>query len=249
MSSGGPPRLICFHHAGAGVSAFARWQSALGTAAEVVPVLLPGRGLRIRERRITDPDRLISELDSLIGPLLDRPFAFYGHSLGGLVAHTCAAALQRAGGPLPQLVAVGAVLPPHLRSPVLAAATLPDDELLHRLVDHGVLPPGAIDPEETGMWRRRVLPALRDDLQLGEALCRAADGQTLNSRLLALAGRTDPIASPGGIAQWARYAAAGFELRMVEGGHFFVRERTAPTLLAEVLDGLGAAPGLVSSVA
>ncbi|WP_254897962.1 thioesterase II family protein [Kitasatospora sp. NA04385] len=248
MSTGGPPRLICFHHAGAGVSAFARWQSAMGSAAEVVPVLLPGRGPRIREQRITDPDRLIAELDSLIGPLLERPFAFYGHSLGGLVAHTYAAALQRSGRPLPRLVAVGAVLPPHLRSPVLAAAALPDDGLLHRLVDHGVLPPGAVDPQETGLWRRRVLPALRDDLRLGEALC-AAGGAALHSPVLAVAGRGDAIATPEGVAQWSRYALDGFELRTVPGGHFFVRERTLPALLAGVLGEAAAAPRLVSSAA
>ncbi|MFI9782632.1 thioesterase II family protein [Kitasatospora sp. NPDC051984] len=237
MSGTPPPRLICFHHAGAGISAFARWQSVIGPSADVVPLLLPGRGPRIRERRITDPDRLVAELDSLIEPLLDRPFALYGHSLGGLVAHAWAAARQRSGGPQPELVALGAVLPPHLRSPVLAAAALPDPELLRRLVGYGVLPPGAVEEDEaTGLWRRRVLPALRDDLYLGRAICERG-GEPLHTRVLAVAGEGDPIAPLSGVSQWARYAPGGFELRTVPGGHFFVRERAAPRLLAEQLDG------------
>ena len=36
------PWLFCFHHAGAGISSFAKWQKILGDTAEVVPVLLPG---------------------------------------------------------------------------------------------------------------------------------------------------------------------------------------------------------------
>ncbi|MFJ5233555.1 thioesterase II family protein [Kitasatospora sp. NPDC088391] len=256
MNGPRPPRLICFHHAGAGVSAFARWRSVIGSAAEVVPLLLPGRGQRIREQRITDHDpliaevdRLVAELDSLIGPLTDRPFAFYGHSLGGLVAYSYARELQRTGRPQPDLVAVGAVLPPHLRSPVLSAAGLPDTELLHRLVDHGLLPPGAVEEDrQTGLWRRRVLPALRDDLRLGEALC-AVGGGPLHGRLLALAGEGDTIAPPAGVAQWSQYAPGGFELRTVPGGHLFFRERAAPALLADVLDGLRAAPRPVSSAA
>ncbi|RKE21268.1 thioesterase II family protein [Streptomyces sp. TLI_171] len=248
MRTNEPPRLICFHHAGAGISAFARWQSVIGSAAEVVPVLLPGRGLRAREQRITDPDRLIAELDSVITPLMDRPVALYGHSLGGLVAYTYAAALQRNGRHRPELVVVGAVLPPHLRSPILAAADLPDDELLPWLVEYGVLPASALEPAETGLWRRRVLPALRDDLRLGEALC-AAGGAELDGRLLAVSGTRDPIAPLAGVAQWGRYAPSGFELRTVPGGHFFVREPAAPTLLAEVLNSLRAVPRLVSSAA
>jgi len=247
VSAGRPLRLFCFHHAGAGVSSFARWQRVFGTSAEVVPLLLPGRGVRARERRITDPDELTAELDSMIGPLLDRPFALYGHSLGGLVAYSFACALQRADRPLPELVAVGAVLPPHLRSPVLSAARLTDAALLQRLVAYGVLPPDAVEEDaETGIWRRRVLPALRDDLKLGEALC-VAGGAPLRTRLLAVAGHGDPIAPMPEVAEWCQYAPSGFELRTVPGGHFFVRDRRTPELLAEVVRGLRPAPRFESS--
>ncbi|WP_034089979.1 thioesterase II family protein [Streptacidiphilus albus] len=229
MSTARPPFLFCFHHAGAGVSCFAPWQDVVGDAAEVVPVLLPGRDIRVREARITDPEELLVELDALIGPLLDRPYLLYGHSLGGLVAYTFARHRERMGDG-PALLAVGAVQPPHRRSPVLAGADLPDLELLRLLVEFETLPPEAADGGR--LWEQRVLPALRDDLRLAEALCRT-ERTRLDAPLLALAAREDPISPLVGMAEWADYAPAGFDLRTVPGTHFFVRGQAAPKLLRE----------------
>ncbi len=228
-----PPRLFCFHHAGAGGSAFARWQTVLGGVAEVVPVLLPGREVRIREERITDPARLLEELDTQLGPLIDRPYLLYGHSLGGLVALSYARARERAGDRLPELVMVGAATPPHLRSPLLPTAGLAEAGLLDLLASYGALPPGA--REDSSLWRRRVLPTLRDDFRLAEALVGAARGAVLTRPLLAVAGRLDPIAPPAVMAEWDRCTTARFQQLTVDGDHFFVRARSTPERLRDLL--------------
>ncbi|MGI5455132.1 thioesterase II family protein [Streptomyces sp. CA-249302] len=234
-----PPLLLCFHHAGAGVSAFARWQARFGTAAEVVPVLLPGRDARAREPRITERAALLAELEVAAAVTEGRPYALYGHSLGGLVAYSFAAAREAAGAP-PLAVAIGAVLPPHLRSPLAHSAELPDEPLLRLLVRQGVLPPSAADDElNGGLFRRRVLPRLRDDLRLARDLIGRA-GTPLRTPVLALAGRDDPVAPPAGVAQWERFAAGGFRLRLVEGGHLFVRDKALPDLLRRELERLPA---------
>lgn len=163
-----PPLLLCFHHAGAGVSAFSRWQAEFGATAEVVPVLLPGRDARVREPRVTELAPLLAELEVAAALTRGRPYLLYGHSLGGLVAYSFAAAREAAGDP-PQAVVIGAVLPPHLRSPLALSAELPDTPLLRLLVREGVLPPEAADAERgSDIFRRRVLPPLRDDLRLAQ---------------------------------------------------------------------------------
>ncbi|MFH8409724.1 thioesterase II family protein [Streptomyces sp. NPDC018019] len=230
------PWLFCFHHAGAGVSSFARWQRVLGDAAEVVPVLLPGRGPRAKERRITDPAELMAELSELITPLLGgRPYLLYGHSLGGLVAHALTRTLEEEGQPPPARVVIGAVPPPHLRNPLLRAAGLPDRELLEVLVRYGAAPPEAVG-RDASLWQRHVMPALRDDLRLGEALCRVNARAAVRTPLLALAGRDDPIAPLTEMAEWADYAQDRFRLEGLTGGHYFVRGRTVPELLRKVAD-------------
>ncbi|MFJ5528933.1 thioesterase II family protein [Streptomyces sp. NPDC093261] len=231
------PWLFCFHHAGAGVSSFARWQRDLGDAAEVVPVLLPGRGPRSREPRITDAVELMAELRDLILPLLDRPYLLYGHSLGGLVAHALTLALQEDGLHPPARVIIGAVPPPHLRNLLLRSIGLTDQQLLELLVDLDAIPEEAAG-RDTALWQRRVVPALRDDLRLGESLCQWGAGARLRTPLIALAGRDDPISPLADMAEWADYTDAGFRLQTLAGGHFFVRERSVPRLLREVAEEL-----------
>ncbi|MEU3904805.1 thioesterase II family protein [Streptomyces goshikiensis] len=239
MSGTGPPRLFCFHHAGAGTSGFARWQRVLGGSAEVVPVLLPGRDARFHEPRITAPERLFAELFDRLGPLLDRPYALYGHSLGGLIGYHFARVVETAGLREPSRVVVGAVLPPHLPSPLLPAAFPPDGQLLPWLVSYGALPAEALEGGPGGIWQRRVLPTVRDDLLLGQAL-RALERTPLRVPLVAVAGLDDAIAPTGPVGQWRHYSTAGFRLETVPGGHFFVREREVAQLLTGVMDGVGA---------
>ncbi|WP_405492753.1 thioesterase II family protein [Streptomyces sp. NBC_00096] len=232
-----PPLLLCFHHAGAGISAFSRWQAQFAAEAEVVPVLLPGRDARVREPRVTGRAALLAELEVAAALTRGRPYLLYGHSLGGLVAYSFAAAREAAGDP-PRAVVIGAVLPPHLRSPLALSAELPDTPLLHLLVRQGVLPPEAADEDRgSDLFRRRVLPPLRDDLRLAQDLIRRAD-VPLRAPVVAVAGAEDPVAPPEGVAQWARYAAGDFRLRTVPGGHLFVRDKTLPGLLRAELGGI-----------
>ncbi|MFR9798060.1 thioesterase II family protein [Streptomyces sp. MS06] len=235
MTGHARPRLFCFHHAGAGVSSFARWQGVFGERREVVPVLLPGRDARAAEPRITDPGQLMAELLDSVGPLLDRPYALYGHSLGALVAHTFAHAVAGLGLREPDLVVLGAALPLHLPSPLLPDPFPSDHELLCRLVAHGQLPRAALEEDEDGVWHRRALPVIRDDLKLATTL-RAAEGGPLHVPVLAVAGREDAVAPVCQVEHWRAYTTAGFALRTVAGGHFFVRDGRLPRLLSEELD-------------
>ncbi|MFD8492875.1 thioesterase II family protein [Amycolatopsis sp. NPDC059657] len=211
------PRLLCFHHAGAGVSAFAPWKRMLAGTAEVVPVLLPGRDIRAREPRVTTREGLLDELAERAGPVLDRPYVLYGHSLGGLVAYTFAAAVRSLGLPPPALVVLGAVVPP-------------DIPLSFDL--------DACPEAEDGLWRRRVLPVIRDDLRLAAAL-RAAPSPSLVDPMMVVAGHDDELAPPREVAGWRRYAAGEFTTKTIAGSHLFVRDRMLPELLGSVIEEKG----------
>ncbi|MFF3323727.1 thioesterase II family protein [Streptomyces sp. NPDC002889] len=224
-------RLLCFHHAGAGALTFARWRPRFPSEIQVLPVRLPGRETRLREPRITDAVELIAELDAHLGPLLDIPHAFYGHSLGALVAYRFALHRARAGHRPPRFVGVGACAPPHLPAPLVEQADLPDDQLLTALAKYGTLPSYLF---ERPKWLGILLSTMRDDLRLARSL-RAQPGDPMPVPLQAFAGTEDKVATVQAVGGWSRYTSAGFELRTVPGGHFFVRDAELPTLLAAQL--------------
>ncbi|MFI6847845.1 thioesterase domain-containing protein [Kitasatospora sp. NBC_00085] len=230
---GAPLRLICFHHAGAGALTFAGWSARIGPLVSVVPVRLPGRETRLGEDRITDVDRLFRELDEHLGPLLDEgPYAFYGHSLGALVAHRFAGHRIDSGRRAPAGVLVGACMAPHLPNPLISAADADDTRLLGLLSGLGGVPEELL---ARPAWLRGMLATTRADLVLGRALREGATAP-LPCPIWAFAGAEDRIATPTAVAAWERWTTSAFHLRTLAGGHFFVRDGELPRLLGELLD-------------
>ncbi|MGW6705046.1 thioesterase II family protein [Streptomyces sp. NPDC054956] len=236
-------RLFCFHHAGAGAMTFAGWRRAVGPGVSVLPVRLPGRESRLREPRITDGDQLISELDEDLGELLDgpEPYAFYGHSLGAMVAYRFAEHRVRTGRRPPLMVMAGASPAPHLPSAVLDGARAllpdaPDEELVKALGDEGSLPPELL--ARPG-WLAMTLDTLRSDLRLARSL-RSAPVHPLPCPLTAFAGADDRMVAEAEVAAWRDCTTAGFRMWTLAGAHFFVRGAELPRLVGEALTAVSA---------
>jgi len=94
-------RIVCFPHAGAGASSFNGWFRHLPDDIELVRVQLPGREDNNERPAFTRMEDLIPELYGQVLPLLDRPLAIYGHSMGALVAFELTRALRRNNCPAP----------------------------------------------------------------------------------------------------------------------------------------------------
>src|SRR5918911_2389095 len=87
--------LFCFPYAGGGSQIFRQWPQRLPSIVQVYSALLPGRGQRLREPPYPCLSALVEQLARVIEPYLDKPFAFFGHSLGAIIAFELARRLRR----------------------------------------------------------------------------------------------------------------------------------------------------------
>ena len=94
-------RLFCFHPAGVGASVYRQWGFGLPSSVEVAAVQLPGRANRLKEPPIADVPLLVDALVSNLAPHFEGRFAFFGHSMGAVLAHELAHALRNRGLPSP----------------------------------------------------------------------------------------------------------------------------------------------------
>lgn len=214
-------RLICFPHAGGAASAFQPLSRRLRPHIEVRAVQYPGR----QDRRLETPVADIGELAAIVARKLQddetaMPFAFFGHSMGALVAYETARILEERGAPSPRrlfLSARGA--PGPRRSP---HDVLPDDDAIlaavRRLGGTGVTL--LDDPELVAM----VLPALRADYAALAAYS-WAPREPLRMPVTVLCGDADPVVSVEEAAGWRAFTRAETEVRVFPGGHFYVDQR------------------------
>ncbi|MBM7076602.1 thioesterase domain-containing protein [Micromonospora humida] len=229
-----PAQLFCLPYAGGGASAFRRWQPEAGPDVEVLPVQLPGRENRIGD----DPDFTVAELAAAIADRADRPYAIYGHSMGGRLGFEVVRELRRVGRELPVRLYVGGARAPHVTAASFfdGLSRVDDDELLRRLAAGGGLPDGLLDhPELVEL----LLPLLRADFGRVDSY-RYAPGAPLPVPVVAFAGRHDRAVSREQSAAWAEHTAAGFTLHELDGGHFFLHDRL-PELLGLIRADLTAA--------
>ena len=112
---------------------FRTWSNALPADVEVCPVQLPGRSERLMERPFTDLSSLIEVLAQALAPLLDKPFAFFGHSLGALIGFELARQLRRQYGVNPVRLFVSAGRPPQVPRRGAPIHNLPRKEFLAAL--------------------------------------------------------------------------------------------------------------------
>lgn len=231
-----PLPLICIPYAGGTPSIFRGWASELGPAVKVVPVLLPGRGLRGREQPYTAMRPLVEDLATAIAARgLAQEYALFGHSMGALVAHEVACELRRRGYPEPVHLFVSGSKAPHLygdRSDHLLA----DPQLRQLVRDLGGLGP---DEQTAEAYLQRRLPVLRADLTVCEQY-RWTPRPTLSCPMTALCGIGDPIATAAQVEAWREHTSGSLLRRDVPGGHFYLLGPARSQLLTELNRELGA---------
>ncbi|MGW1519567.1 thioesterase II family protein [Streptomyces sp. NPDC001436] len=218
-----PLRLFCFHHAGGSAWSFAGWDRRLGPGIEVVPVSLLPRSVSVpgSPGSVSTMDDLVREVAGRFAPAFDEPYAFYGHSMGSLVAYGVAQRRLAAGRRPPACFVTGAHRAPHLPAPELTT-DLSDTAALELLLGLGGA--GRLLRENPRRMRAAV-DRLRQDLLVSATYRHPAEGhRPLPCPVHVLHGSDDPLVPLAHAAAWDRHAAGPFSLRVMPGGHFFHKE-------------------------
>ncbi|MBN1204154.1 MAG: thioesterase [Myxococcaceae bacterium] len=209
-------RLFCFPFAGGSASVFHR-RADFGPTVEVLVAQYPGREGRFAEppfRRVTT---LVEALAPVMLPLLDRPFAFFGYSLGTLVAFELARWLRRSGAPAPRGLLQAAGRPPTLLRK-RGVHELPTEEFIEVLRRYGGTPPAVLAHREL---LELLIPMLRADMEMVETYT-AAEEPPLSMPIIALGGEEDAEPTPQELEGWREFTSRDFKVQLLPGGHFFL---------------------------
>ncbi len=213
-------QLFCFPHAGGGSAVYHRWQRWLPAEIGVLPIKLPGREGRFREAAIDQMSEMIDALWEHVVPNMRAPYAFYGHSMGGMIAFELARHLVQQGA-APAYLFVSACRAPHLLARDQTLHTLPDAAMLEALArDYGR--GGSVGPDERAMMDA-MAATIRADLKLLETY-EYRPGVRLTCPICAIAATEDHMVSAAQVNGWRAHTNGRFSLRTVPGHHFFLRE-------------------------
>jgi surfactin synthase thioesterase subunit len=211
-------RLVCFPHAGGSAPFYFPVSAAAGPDVEVLSVQYPGRQDRRTEPFIENIDELADALAEVLTPWLDRPFAFFGHSMGATVAFEVARRCEARG-----------LVPLHLFVSGRRAPSRTRDEHVHERDDAGLIADLVLlsgtdtrifgEPELMGL----VLPAIRNDYKAAETYV-YREGEPLRCPITVLIGDDDPKSTVDEAESWRDHTTGATTAHVYPGGHFYLVE-------------------------
>lgn len=223
-------RLFCLPHAGGGAASFHPFASLLPDSIEMMAVQLPGRETRLAE---TPHRRMAPLVDGLLQGIrnsLVKPYAFFGHSMGALVAFELARALRREGLPLPQSIVVSGRRAPTVPNAEAPLHVLSDDAFVEALVRRYDAIPQVIrnEPELMALF----VPVMKADFATFETHVHQDEAPLPCA--LAMYGGRDDVQTPQ-MDGWADLFDGPARKRLFDGGHFYLadRRRAVAEALAE----------------
>ncbi|HZP93184.1 MAG TPA: alpha/beta fold hydrolase, partial [Burkholderiales bacterium] len=210
-------RLFCFPHAGGGAAAFARWSILPDVC--ITAAHLPGRENRALEPAPQSMHELVTALAEAIQPFLNRPYGFFGHSMGAVVAFELAQLLRDRNQPQPRALYVSGARAPKFRRGWTPPPEPSDAEFKQELRRLEGVPEEALENEDL---LRVILPALRADARIYRNYI-YKDRPPLNCPIHVYGGESDPNVKPEHLQAWQEHTTCAVTVRLFPGGHFFLQ--------------------------
>ena len=231
IKSNAPVRLICFSYAGGSSATYLSWKNYLDPRIELTMVQLPGRSMRLSETPFQTMEEIVRALFLALGKLDNKPFVFYGHSMGARVAYELTLMLHRFNHRLPiHFIASGSVAPCISRVKE-QTYHLPDKEFILKVSELNGSPSEVLANTEL---MQLLLPALRADFKIIETYCNKSQA-IIPTKISVLAGDKEEI-EISNLEAWLKLFAHNTGIHWIAGDHFFVDKNRQAVL--EVVNSL-----------
>ncbi|WP_234835157.1 thioesterase II family protein [Mycolicibacterium stellerae] len=207
--------LYIFPHAGGSASSYAPFARAFSLDIKRIAVQYPGRTDRHDVPDIESIPALAADVYSMLSAnnITQTPVAFFGHSMGGLIAFEVARKFEENGAPIAALFLSASPAPGHGGYDQLKGS---DAELL-KMVNEMT---GAASQLVDGRFGETVLRTLRNYGAITGYEC--PPGTKVACPVYAYAAADDSAVSYESVAAWSEFTSSDFDIRTVAGDHFYV---------------------------
>lgn len=206
--------LYAFHDAGGSSTLYDTWEN-LHPSIELRAIELPGRGVRSSDKHFTDMGQLVDTLSKEIHEHSDLPFAFFGHSMGGLIAFEVARKLRDRNQTLPVSLFTSSTPALFSYNRLDYRDQMDEQELVQRF------PHLSAENIKNESLRQELLKIMRSDLSLLSSYF-YDNKQRFNIPIISLRGIEDESVSLEQVKLWSNETKGGHEAIERPGGHRYV---------------------------
>ena len=199
-------RLFCFSYAGSGATVFRSWSKDLPPNIEVCPIQYTGRNHRLHDPLFTDISSLVAMLGKDLLAMMDKPFAFFGHSMGGKICFELARYLRRQNKRGPFHLLVSGCRAPQIPNEEPATYNLPYPQFIEELKQINGTPPEFFEYPEL---LELMILVLRADFELVQTYTYQPE-PPLDIPISAFGGCEDVDVTREHLEKWAEQTSSSF---------------------------------------
>ncbi len=223
-------KLFCFHHAGGSSLIFNRWKK-FSPIINVIPIEIPGHGVRMSEKCLTDFNQLVNMLTDEVKKLCgDGNIYLYGHSLGSAIAFEVTKKLEKKYGFEISKLFVAGRHPPFMKDPSEYRTSDGIEALKKDLLRLGMVTSENLSDK---VFQETFLPIIYADYRLHENY--RYKGGTVNVPVVAFSGSDDESAPKDIVSGWREVTKSTFRQYQFYGGHFFPYNESEKEVMNTIL--------------
>jgi len=211
--------LICLPFAGGNRYSYRPYEARTPAFINLIPIEYPGRGSRIGEPLLTDIDSLAEDACRQVRAIAEKGrYAFYGHSLGGLMTLLVARKLIAAGHAGPEHLFITGTAGPS--APVRGSKKtwlLGKEEFVQQLRELNGSPEQILNDAELLDFYE---PILRADFQVSETYI-YSPAEPVSIPITVITGLQEDITDEDALL-WKKETTAVSSFNKMPGDHFFI---------------------------
>ncbi|MFW3115605.1 thioesterase [Mycobacterium haemophilum DSM 44634] len=213
------PTLYIFPHAGGDAAYYVPFSREFSADVKRIAVQYPGQRDGYGLPPLTSIPALADEIFAMMKPSAPTgdPVAFFGHSMGGMLAFEVALRFQSAGYRLVALFVSACSAPGHIRYQQIKDFS--DNDMLDLVARMTGMNPDFFEDEE---FRVGVLPTLRAARAIAGYSC--PPETTVSCPIYAFIGDKDWIATQEDMTPWGERTTGEFAIRVFPGDHFYLND-------------------------
>jgi surfactin synthase thioesterase subunit len=215
-----PINLICLPYAGGNIYSYNAFRKYLDGKLNMVSPELPGRGEFYGEPFVKDLHLMADILFGQLERRLSEPYAFYGHSMGGILAYLLARRIKRERMPEPFHLFCSGCKAPSI-PPTHEFFKLADNELIAQLRAYGGSPEDVLNNHDLMEF---MLPIIRADFEAAETF-EYRPGPKLNTGITVFRANEDDV-SQQDAETWQTETNKPISVLSFSGDHFFILEKS-----------------------
>lgn len=210
-------RLFCLPYAGTGASLYAQWQQYMDDKIEICCIQLPGRENRRKEHLCGEPDTLIDAIAEEMKEYLDKPFAVFGYSMGGILAYELTMKIYEKFHvkPVKLFMSASSTFREKKETEV---SEMDEPQLMDYMKRSGGVP---MEILQDSVYRKEYFPIIQNDYRLVEQY--RFPYKKVPCEIVAFASTEDKEVSYENV-RLMQFFTPKFRLYPMKGNHFFIRK-------------------------